>query len=106
MPDTVPFLERLVAALRYPDAQLLELAVEMRALEPHALGHAAHVAALEPQMVLEIHPLEGIARLAQRQVERQARGGGHRLQIEARGDPLHVLERDLVAERAERGTAH
>src|SRR5471032_3563406 len=67
------------AAVLYPffrqlarlHAELLKLAVQMGALQAGLFGHARHAAAFAAQVVLEIHALEGVARLAQRQVERQ-----------------------------------
>src|ERR1700712_2531070 len=53
------------------DAQLLELAVQVGTLEAGLFGDAGHGTAFAAQVVLEIHALEGVARLAQRQVEGQ-----------------------------------
>ena len=55
------------------DAELLELAVQVRALQPDAVGHLAHVRAFARDVILEVHALERVARLAQLQVERQRR---------------------------------
>src|SRR6185295_1629707 len=85
-----------------PDVELLELAVEVRALEPGLLGDAAHVALLAAEELLEVDTLERLARLAQRQVE-EARGdlgcddvtGRRRLAEQA----LHVLAADVAAQQ-------
>src|SRR5690348_12872928 len=53
------------------DAELLQLAVEMSALETDALRDARDIAALARDVVLEVDALEGVARVAQRLVERQ-----------------------------------
>src|SRR5688500_2503498 len=45
-----------VVAFGKVDAELLELAVEVRAFEPRALGHARHAAVLAMQVVLEVSP--------------------------------------------------
>ena len=53
-----------VVALGQVDAQLLELAVQVGALQSGALGHAGHAAMLAVQMVLEVGALEGLAGFA------------------------------------------
>ena len=63
----------VLAAAREADVELLQLAVEVRALEPGLVGDAAHVALLAAEQLLEVDPLERLARLAQRQLE-EARG--------------------------------
>src|SRR6185312_16709897 len=76
-----------------PDAELLELAVEVRALEADAVGHARHVAFLAADMVQEVLLLELLARIAQRQIERNAHLGGRllaRAQVELARHPVHV----------------
>ncbi len=55
------------------DAELLELAIQVRALQPDAVGDLAHVGALARDVILEVQALERVARLAQLQVERQRR---------------------------------
>ncbi len=86
----------VVAAAGEADGQLLQLAVEVRALQPRPLRHAAHVALLASQQLLEVDPLECLARLAQGQLEEARRDlRGHRL-IRRGGlaqEPLHVLGR-------------
>src|SRR6185369_4477162 len=52
-----------LAALAELDVELLQLAVEVGALQPGALGQLGHVAAFQPQVMLEIEFLESIARL-------------------------------------------
>src|SRR5690606_16359687 len=74
---SVARLDAVSAALAAPeparqvDAELLELAVKVGALEPGAFGHAGHAALLPGQVKLEVGTFEGVACLAQRQVERQ-----------------------------------
>src|SRR5512142_3551267 len=58
-----------LAAPREADVELLQLAVEVGALEPRLLGDAAHVALLAPEELLEVDALERLARLAKRKVE-------------------------------------
>ena len=60
-------------------AELLQLAVEVRALEADAVGHSRHVAFLAPDVVQEVLLLELLARVAQRQVKRHAHLGGRLL---------------------------
>jgi len=55
------------------DGKLLQLAVEMRALEPRPFRDAAHVALLATEQLLEIDALEGLARFPQRQLEETRR---------------------------------
>ena len=69
----------VLALARGPDAELLQLAVEVRALEADAVGHARHVALLAADVVQEVLLLELLARVAQRQVERNADLGGRLL---------------------------
>src|SRR5262249_53178757 len=52
------------------DAELLQLAVQVCAFEAYALCHPAHVPRFAADVIIEVHPLEGIARLTQRQIER------------------------------------
>src|SRR5215472_2022329 len=85
----------LVGPPRETDVQLLELAIQVRALESGALGDAAHVALLLAQQLLEVDALEGFARFAQRQFE-EARGQlrrhrGRRHQRAISEEPPHVL---------------
>src|SRR3989442_6361039 len=47
-----------VAASRKANVELLELAIEVRALEPRLLGNFAHVRLLATQELLEINPFE------------------------------------------------
>src|SRR5690606_26148797 len=82
-PPTGLLVGLAVGAAGEVDAELLELAVEMGALEPGALGHPRHAALLARKMVLEVDALEGVARLAQRHLERELLHGdagvvGHR----------------------------
>src|SRR6476646_2697355 len=65
----------VVAAPGKPDRELLELPIEVRSLEPGSFGDAAHVALLPAKELLEIDPLERLARLAQWQFEEP--GGDH-----------------------------
>src|ERR1043166_3551473 len=69
------------------DAELLELAVKMRTLQADAVRHPAHVAAFSGDVMLEVHALEGVARFAQRQVERQSARGCARRLFERRHHP-------------------
>ena len=57
---------------REVDAELLELAVEVRALEAGLLGDAGHAAVLAREVKFEVALLERIARFAQRPIEREA----------------------------------
>jgi hypothetical protein len=110
-----------VGALGQVDAQLLELAVQVRALQAGLLGDPGHAAVLARQVMLEIGALERVARLAQRQVERQLadrRGGpadaghrrseevrrwrGHRRRQRARADRQHRDARRAPGVRCER----
>ena len=61
----------LLGQLARLDAELLELAVQVGALEAGFFGHARHAAAFAAQVMFEVHALEGVARFAQRQVEGQ-----------------------------------
>ena len=65
------------AAARELDAELFQLAVQVRALEPDAVGDAAHVSAFLADVMLEINALECVARFAQRQIRaaRRRRNG-------------------------------
>jgi hypothetical protein len=58
------------------DAELLELAVQVGALQAGLLGQAGHVAAVDLQVVLEVQALEDLPGLPQGQIEGQAEGGG------------------------------
>ena len=84
----------LLVAPQEADVQLLELPVEVRPLESGALGDAAHVVLFLAEQVLEVQPLERLARLAQRQLE-EARGDLRRDRAVGRGDfaeqPLDVI---------------
>src|SRR5690606_2537221 len=81
-------------------AQLAQLAVQVRALQPGLLCHARHGAALARQVELEVGLLEAVARLAQRAVEVEAlvrqRAGvrracldGRRVLVAAHGQHQH-----------------
>lgn len=59
----------LLAELAGLDAQLLELAVEVGALQSGFFGNPGHAATFACQVMLEIGALESIARFAQGQVE-------------------------------------
>src|SRR5512138_3131941 len=94
----------IVAAARETDVELLELAVQMGALEARLVGDAAHVALLATEELLEVDPLEGLARLAQRQLEEARRDLGRGLRIGRRGLAQHaldVLRRDLAPHERE-----
>src|SRR6478752_7390838 len=56
---------------RQLDTELFEFAIQVGALQSHALGHPAHVRGLTADVVFEIHAFESVARFAQRQVQRQ-----------------------------------
>ena len=96
---------RSSARAAHLDPELLQLAVEVRALEPHGLGDAADVAAFLADVVLEIDALERVARIAQRQVERQVVRELARVD-RLRQRALDVLQRDLLAERGLRERLH
>jgi hypothetical protein len=51
------------------DTELLELAVQVGALQPGLLRHARHAAILARKVILEVGPLERIARIPQGDVE-------------------------------------
>ena len=53
------------------DAQLLEFPVQMGAFQPDLFGHTGDIASLPLQMEIEVDRVKILARLAQRQVERQ-----------------------------------
>src|SRR5688572_2290144 len=91
-----------------PDAELLQLAIKMRAFETDRLGDAADVSAFLRDVVLEVHPLERVPRVAQRKIERQSMRGGRRQRHRRwlRQNASDVLERDLVAQRGERKRLH
>ena len=55
---------------RKPNAKLLQFTIQMGALQANFIRHPAHVAAFQPDMVLEIDSFELIASLSQRQVKR------------------------------------
>src|SRR5689334_889275 len=86
--------EGIFGTAREADVELLQLAVEMRALEAGLLGDLAHVALLAAEELLEVQPLERLARLAQGQLE-EARGDlGRDRRRRRRGfaeEALHVL---------------
>src|SRR4051812_40297251 len=67
--ETVTGSDALLCQLARLDAQLLELAVQVGTFEAGFFRHARHAAAFAAQVVLEIHALKSVARLAQRQVE-------------------------------------
>src|SRR5260221_905696 len=71
----------------------------MRALESRALGNTRHAAVLAREQVLEIDPLEGLARLAVRAIEGDLREGA--LGLAAGKYPLDVLEQNLLLKRGE-----
>ena len=58
-----------VALAHQVHAQLLELAVQVGALQAGLLGHAGHGAALVGEVELEVGLLKGVAGLAQRAVQ-------------------------------------
>src|SRR3977135_2844820 len=66
-------LRCVVHAAREADVELLQLSVQVGALEPGTLGHLAHVALLASEELLEVDALERLARLAQRQIEKAGR---------------------------------
>jgi hypothetical protein len=91
----------VLALAGWADAQLLQLAVEVRALEADAIGHARHVAFLAPDMVHEVLLLELLARIAQRQVEGHSDFRGGLLagrQVELARHAVHVIAGDIIAE--------
>src|SRR5882672_6152636 len=63
------------AAAREFHAELLQLAIQVRALEPGAISHPRHAETLARQMVFEVNALELVARLAQRLVQADSRCG-------------------------------
>src|SRR5512144_1469028 len=84
----------VIAPAGEADVQLLQLPIEVRALEPGALGDLAHVALLAAEELLEIDSLERFARLAQRKLEEargDLRGDGARGRRRLAEEPLHVL---------------
>src|SRR5262249_50714657 len=103
------FRGRSRAALAFfatPDrqAERLQLAVEVRALEARALGDARHAAVLAREQLLEIHALEGFPRLAVGAIESDLRHTGMRA---ACGEgSLDVLQLDLFLEGGERKVLH
>src|SRR6185436_8755276 len=84
-------LRGVVDAAREPDVELLQLAVEVGALEPRPLRNLAHVALLAAQELLEVDALEGLARLAQRQLEKARRDLGRGRRIGRRRLAQHAL---------------
>lgn len=62
-------LAGLFRAFERLHAKLLELAIQMRALQPRTLCNPGHTAAFANQVMLEISALERVARFAQRQLE-------------------------------------
>src|SRR3569833_1086463 len=94
----------VVAAPREADVELLQLAVQVRALEPRLLGHLAHVALLAAEELFEVEPLERLARLAQRQLEEAGRDLGRDRRRRCGGfaeEALDMFRRDVAAHRAE-----
>src|SRR5262245_19238262 len=92
-----------VLLLRRPQPELLQLAVQVGALEPALLGEPAD-RALAREMVLEVRALERLARLPQRQVERQP--GESRFAAGCGQRPGDVVGADLLLEGGERGGAY
>jgi hypothetical protein len=95
-------LRGVLALARRANAELLQLAVEVGALEPNAVGDAGHVALLAPDVMQEILLLELLAGVAQGQVERYADLRGDLLarpEIELACDAVHVVARDVVGKR-------
>src|SRR6185369_17793850 len=95
----------IVAASGEADGKLLQLAIEVRALQTRPFGHPAHVALLAPEQLLEIDPLERLARFPQRQLEEAGRDlGGHCLICRSRlaQEALYVLRREVTAPRIQR----
>src|SRR5512142_1462213 len=90
----------VVGSARKADIELLQLAVEVGALEPRFLGDLAHVALLATEQLLEVDALEGLARLAERQLEEARRDLGRNHLVGRRRlaeQALHVVGRDLPA---------
>src|SRR5579859_3031993 len=55
------------------DTELLELAIQVRALETRLFRDARHAAILTREVIFEVSTLERVARIAQRDVERDRR---------------------------------
>src|SRR5712664_1365349 len=89
----------LLGAARQLDAELLELAIEVGALQADPVGNAAHVAALATEVILEVHALEGIACLAQLAVQRQRLRGAGKRGLERGKRAGDVRNADLGSER-------
>src|SRR5205085_1487482 len=100
-----PYGSFLVAA-RELDAQLFQFAIKMRALEPHTVGYAAHVAAFLTDVMLKVNAFECVARLAQRQIERQRRGRGRRRRSVRRQRLTDFVDADLLRRRSQCKRTH
>ena len=89
-----------------PDIQLFQLAVEVGALQPGLVGNPRHAAAFFLDQVFEIHALEGIARFAQRDVERNAVRHRRCGQFHRGEHAADVGGVDLIRQRGNRQGAH
>ena len=103
---TLRWLARLLRFFAAPsevEPELFELAIKMRALESGLVGDSRHVAALALEVMFEVKPLEGLARVAQGLVEQgQRRRGSRRFAGVAQQDAVDVIDRYFVFERRQR----
>src|SRR5712691_6227109 len=86
------------------DAERLQLPLQMRALEAASLGDERNGSVRLREVMLEVVALESLARLSQRQIERQAHV--RRTARELRHHPFGVARADLLLEAGERQGAH
>src|SRR5712691_6302679 len=86
------------------NAERFQLAVQVRALEPASLGDARYRAVHLRKMMLEVGPLEGLAGLAQGEIERQV--GFRGAACELRQHPFRVRDTNLLLQAGERQVTH
>src|SRR3979490_372451 len=102
------FLCRLVAESVFfspgENAERFQLSVQVRALETAALGDARDRAVHLREMMLEVGSLEGLAGLAQGEIERQVGLGGAAQEL--RQHPLRVCDAYFLLQAGEGQVAH
>src|SRR6266478_4230152 len=86
------------------NAERFQLAVQVRAFQTASLGDARDGAVHLREMMLEIGPLEGLAGLAQGEIERQV--GLRCAALELRQHPFRVRDTDLLLQAGERQVTH
>src|SRR6266508_15296 len=86
------------------NAERFQLAVQVRALETASFGDARNRAVHLCEMMLEVGPLEGLAGLAQGEIERQV--GLRGAACELRQHPFRVRDTYLLLQAGERQVTH